>query len=409
MSKPPGKRKAFDANLDENLDANLDRSQVTSGTAIGASRLASLDLLNPKTSPKSIATALLSLLPDGATKQHSAAKKLVKAFPLVVNELYARSHALVRENELEGTRLPLSFRFPALDKYGDGRCNGEGGTVVTIPEESFLGIMRFLEGREIVKISLVNKAWLSATRLPSMWERLDRSSGLVNRCGKRLNMQSFLKLLARPQFANLKSLTMPCKVKLGKNGVKQMARVCPQLEAFDLGFSGHITGAKPKDEDIINIAETFPNLTSIRIDMWNISNSGIVSVAEVMESRLLDLRIEGATVIKNYLTDSCLGNVTRSCPNLKHFTYKLSSYNYKPDLDQLTGNAVVALVRGCPRLETLELEGASKVGKDAFSTIVNMVTRDEAGYALRKIDLKQYPFVVRGFPFRIEDVEAENG
>ena len=78
MSKRPAKRKASSANLDNNT------------TSIN------LDLSNKKVTPKIIASSLLSLLSDGATKQNPEAKKLMKAFPLVISELDARSAAQAR-------------------------------------------------------------------------------------------------------------------------------------------------------------------------------------------------------------------------------------------------------------------------------------------------------------------------
>ena len=87
-----------------------------------------------------MATALLSLLPNGATKQNDAAKKLAKAFPLVTAELDRRANAIARASESEGTRLPIAFNF--LD--GGGLT-----TVINIPEECFVNMMKFLNGREV--------------------------------------------------------------------------------------------------------------------------------------------------------------------------------------------------------------------------------------------------------------------
>jgi hypothetical protein len=45
---------------------------------------ANLDLNFKSTTPKIVATALLSLLPKDATKQHSSAKKLVRYYYIVL-------------------------------------------------------------------------------------------------------------------------------------------------------------------------------------------------------------------------------------------------------------------------------------------------------------------------------------
>ena len=80
----------------------------------------------------------------------------------------------------------------------------------------------------------------------------------------------------------------------------------------------------------------------------------------------------------------------------------------------MSGAGIIALVKGCRRLEILELEKAKQIGKDAFVTILKMLAREDDAaslgtgsdgrdFALRKIELKGYPFVIRGSPFCIED------
>ena len=174
MSKPaakPAARKSKRAR-----EASLDDSDASMASSLAVSLPSPLrDLTNSKNSRKVVANALLSILPDGATKQSAAAKKLASAFPLVVAELDARAKAQARANESEGTRLPIAFR-----------CN-DGGTetVINMPEECFMNVLKFLKGREVVTSSLVSKVWLSASRTPALWELLDRSAGLTNK-GKRL-------------------------------------------------------------------------------------------------------------------------------------------------------------------------------------------------------------------------------
>ena len=132
MSKRPAKRKASSnaKYTDDDDDYGVDPSPL----------VASLDLSN--SSPKFIANALLSLLPEGATKQNPNAKKLLKAFPLVVAELDARAVAQSRASESAGTRMPISFRFQDND--------GDETTVINVPEECFVNMMKFLNGRYVV-------------------------------------------------------------------------------------------------------------------------------------------------------------------------------------------------------------------------------------------------------------------
>ena len=135
MSKRPAKRKA---------SSNVKYTDDDDDYGVDSSLLASLDLSNSKTSPKFIANALLSLLPEGATKQNPNAKKLLKAFPLVVAELDARAAAQSRASESAGTRMPISFRFKDDDDAG-----GET-TVINVPEECFVNMMKFLNGRYVI-------------------------------------------------------------------------------------------------------------------------------------------------------------------------------------------------------------------------------------------------------------------
>jgi hypothetical protein len=137
--------------------------------------------------------------------------------------LEARSAVQSRAAESSGHSQPLYFQFDS--------------ETITMPEECFLKIMKCLTGRDIIRsISCVNKAFLSVSRNPKLWGKLDKSSGLTN-SNKKMNMTYLLKLLARPMFANLKSLAIPYKLTLGKSSIKQIAKACPHLEFWDLGYS----------------------------------------------------------------------------------------------------------------------------------------------------------------------------
>ena len=77
-----------------------------------------------------------------------------------------------------------------------------------------------------------------------------------------------------------------------------------------------------------------------------------------------------------------MGCITVSCPNLKYFAYRTRlSHNES----NVSGDDVVRLVRGCRRLETLELRCAARVEQSHFVEIANMVTNDLEGFALRKL------------------------
>ena len=272
MSKPPAKR--------------AKRKAVTADIAdAGASNLlvASLDL-SSNISHREIADALLTLLPAGATRQHPSSKKLAKAFPLVIAALDNRSNALARQSEAEGMKAELAFRFPAEGngKVGDGEPEPEQFTTIQFPEETFVGILKYLDGREVVKTSLVCKSWLVTSRLPGLWERLDGTCGLTNK-SRKLNMTALLKILERQQFSCLKHIVMPNhSLQLSKTSINKMAKLLPHLETFEMP-SVWATGPKLKDEHVVSIAENFTKLSSIRnVEMWSITNTGIANVAQTM-------------------------------------------------------------------------------------------------------------------------------
>jgi hypothetical protein len=375
------KRKAADAIADADADN------------AASSLLQNLDLSHAKCGPRAIADALLSLLPDGATRQHSAAKKLCKAFPLVLRELDHRANILSRANEAEGTKTPISFSFK--------------DEVIAVPEDNFVGILKFLDGREIVTTSLVCKAWLSVSRLPSLWERLDSTSGLTNK-SRKLNMTSFLKVMARPQFSNLKHLEMSHHaMQLSKGSLSKLSKLLPHLEKYSHnGVWG--TGHKLKDETLLQLVQSFPKLTSLRnVEMWHVTNNGIIEMAAISPN-LLDLKINGSLL---YLADSTLLQIAESCKNLQHFAYSTCRWGYNLLRDMLSGVGVIGLVRGCRRLETLELADAKRVDRESFQTIIDLVEDgDEEGeFSLHKIDLRGYPFVIKSEPLRIEEKFQSHG
>ena len=165
------------------------------------------------------------------------------------------------------------------------------------------------------------------------------------------------------------------------------------------------TGPKLKDEHIVSLAENFTQLTASRnIEMWSISNSGIANMAQTMGGKLLDLRINGSIY---YLADSGLRAIAFWCNNLQHFSYKIS-WGYNAGRDYLSGDGVVNLISKCRRLEIVELEDARNVTREHFEEILSMVEQgdDEEEFALRKILLVGYKFIIEENPLRIVDKEA---
>jgi hypothetical protein len=364
-----------------------------------ASLLSSIDLLNSKTTPKIVAEALLALLPKAATKHDAAAKTLMKAFPIITAELEARTSALTRKTESEGTRLPIAFYFPLAGTANDGE-EGEGGTssvVVHIPEECFIKMFTFLNGKEVVNVSTVNKVWLSISRKPEVWSRLDLKNGLSWNKAKRLNMTSLLALLGRPQFANLKHLQLPSCCKVGKNSLRSISKACPNLETFDMG------GSRGNDSDLLSASQIFSNLTGLHFGLGDISNNGIMSAVRMMGNALLDLRIRSYGLDK-YLSDEAVGVIAEFCPNLKYFDYSTGLSVHSAVKRDLSANSITCLIRKCRRLEVLELGFIHAISRDDFAAILSMLEHDDnKQHALRKIHLRGYPFVIGDKPFTITE------
>ncbi|KAL3762963.1 hypothetical protein ACHAWU_001110 [Discostella pseudostelligera] len=339
------KRKASNADISDDTAASSGQRQPQM----------SLDLSNNKTTPKVIATALLALLPPGATKHDAASKKLLRAYALLTAEVDARSNAMAKAN-VPPSPPPFS---------------------------------------EIVNASEVNKAWLNVSRMPVLWERLDASNGLSNR-DRKMNQTILLALLGRPQFANLKFIALPFKLRLKSSTIASIAKMCPHLETWDVGY-GKGTG-RGKDCDLVDAAEKFTKLTSIRTNMWDVTASGIASAAKVMGDQLVDLRVKNEFNHRS-LSDASLAIIAEHCPNLKHFAYDCRAGEHSHA--SLTGVGFMILIRGCRRLEVLELKNVSELTRRDFESILNMLAQDRGSFALRQIDVVGYPFIIRSNPLSI--------
>ena len=296
----------------------------------------------------------------------------MKSFPLVIAELEARANKAARLNVETGASQPIKFEFSS-------GCQDISSTI-DLPEESFVNVLYFLDGHELINASLVSKVWLSVTRLPVVWEDGLDMSRLNDK--KSFTMSGLVKLLKEPQFASLKALAMPNKVKLGQSGVKQMAKALPHLEMLDL------TNTKAKDKDLLDVIEHFPSLHSLRIDTWNATSFGIAQAVRAIGGHLLELRIKAD--IGRFGTYG-MEVIASSCPNLGYFAYKNNHYYYSDSDHQyfsqaVTGDDIVTLVRSCRRLETLELINSSRhVKQHSFVQIAELVANDLEGHALRNI------------------------
>jgi len=382
--------------------------------------LPSLDLSNSKTTPRVVAAALLALLPNGATTKDVVAKKIAKAFPLVMAELEKRTREMTRANESEGTRLPLAFGFASgvdasVNNDDDDDSGGEM-IVVHVPEECFVRVMTFLNGHDRVKVSPVCKAWLSVSRMPALWEYFDDSLFMNMNKAKNTNMTTLLAALGRPQFVNLKSIKLPHKCQIGKRTMKSLATACPHLELLDMGY-GHLGKGNAKNSELIAVAEHLPSLVSVYTNMWYVTSYGIASMAAAMKSQLLDLRISNDCICQNYLSDVALGVIAKNCPNLQQFHYSINYIScYRAFFDTLTRAGIISLIRGCRRLDVLFLRNAKQLVREDFVAILNVLGQGDAAamngdgtFALCKIELVGYPFVITDKPFSIVDTAIPAG
>ena len=163
---------------------------------------------------------------------------------------------------------------------------------------------------------------------------------------------------------------------------------------------------------MIAASEHFTNLTSLRIDMANVTSNGINAAVTAMGERIVELESYADTWNKNYLSGEVIETITSLCPNLKHFAYSCDGgycNNYNHSLDGVTGDRVVSLVEGCRCLQSLELFGARNVKQSHFLQIANLVANDLDGYALRKIVIgySEPDKKVVSDPFDIQTLLAE--
>ena len=91
------------------------------------------------------------------------------------------------------------------------------------------------------------------------------------------------------------------------------------------------------------------------------------------------------------------------CPNLQYFAYKIS-WGYNIGRDYLSGGGIVNLLRNCRRLKIVEFKDARNLSREHCEEILTMIEEgDEGEFALRKMNLEGYPFVIEENPFRIVD------
>ena len=342
----------------------------------------------------------------------------------MMTELESRTARLTRQAEDTGSELAIRFQFegaadldrkmPAVDSMMSTTAT------IDVPEGCFVNMLRYISGNELIHtVSLVCKAWLSASRLPIVYEDgVDMSRLNMDMETKLMTMTSFVKLLARPQFATLKGLALPYNLKIGKNSLKSIAKVVPDLEALDLGYfhadSYWAAKASINDSELNSLTDLFTNLTTLHIDMANVTSAGIEVVVRKIGEQLVELKVhtDNLNMGGNYISEQAMETISTSCPNLKNFSYRTGSGiekgrknvqadrydsraavlddHYNSSLDGVTGDNVISLVMRCPKLHNLTLYGAQNVKESHFVQIANLVASNLDKFSLRQISVSGY-------------------
>ena len=169
-----------------------------------------------------IRAQLLGALPPGVTSHSLAAKKLLAAFREVSAELHSRSTSLGRSIASE---------------------HGTGLTVLGathVDRESVLCILRFVHQSELQTcVSALSRVYNSLAKLPTFWTRLDFEGGFA--CtGRRFPFEAVAELFSRPQFSQLRWLSVPALP--GFNFTRRaMAAIAPHLTALtDLDLNTYV-------------------------------------------------------------------------------------------------------------------------------------------------------------------------
>jgi hypothetical protein len=204
-----------------------------------------------------------------------SAKDLLRAVDLVKAKLQHRTNLMVQSNVEEGGRIELILRG------------------IAIPPDVFRTILSFVSPPQTE--SLVAKNWLAATRSPHLWHTLDAEHGLLYTSTTVRNMTDLLNLLIRPQFASLRVLIPPDRVQMRAKAIEQIAKACPNLEEFDLGFSLW-SSMKIDDKTLLALPELFPHLKGVRFSTYSVTVSGMVQFCEKMGDRLISLRISDSVL-----------------------------------------------------------------------------------------------------------------
>lgn len=221
----------------------------------------------------------------------------------------------------------------------------------------------------------VCKAWLAAAQDPSLHHEIDRPYSP-------LTMTEMLQVLKAPRFAQLRRLTLTSSMKLGKTGGAKLAKAAPLLEHLDFGYGGR--NFNPKDEELVELPHTFPNLNSVAINFWNMTSWGVCRFATAMGERLHHLKVMNDTITTHYLCDHALTRMAKCCPELRSLHVEQSyirSYGAYGGVDRLTDTGVRDLLQGCRSIESLDFHHSQNLSLELFEHMADRISEAAAARA----------------------------
>lgn len=258
-------------------------------------------------------------------------------------------------------------------------CNGS----ISLPQELFIQVLNFVGKWDLIRsVSLVSNAWSKAAHSPSVrrWRTIDYEQPPPtdaeleeeNNGGLRFRSESpephhrtskkLLEVLEKPQFSLLKTLKVEWLNDMGRDHKDNLpfagiSKLCPSLEELQVKFYPFSSSAVLRKLPIL-----FPNLKKACLELSNENKSDVLRFIRTMGKRLVGLEIRSVKRdetegVSEELTDDYLVLLSQLCPNLTSFKYYrwLSSET----VPAISTPGLVALVEGCPGLETLVLEGTS--------------------------------------------------
>ncbi|KAL3894315.1 MAG: hypothetical protein SGARI_007784, partial [Bacillariaceae sp.] len=256
-----------------------------------------------------IADYIVSMVP--VMEDDKTSDKVAKALDI------AQQKILVRDYREHAKRNEVASD---LDVGSVSFCN------VVVPKEAVHHILEYIPQYDLCKrVGHSCKALLVATRVPSLWSRLNVSTTIVY---WRFRKEGWWKIFTKPQFASLMSLPQApplsqderCKMPMSLPALELLSRACPQLEELNLERAEQMLLMHEAAE----FSSLFPNLTSLTIcNCEHISTSHIEKICQGLGRKLLKLTVVmGDNIDVDSDGEFCiktLASIVQSCPNLQEF------------------------------------------------------------------------------------------